>query len=53
MIPSGVLTLLQISVLTITGLLFYSLVTLQLFVPASLSLLGRYVWWPSRKYKEE
>ncbi|GEL07364.1 MMPL family transporter [Salisediminibacterium halotolerans] len=53
MIPSGVLTLLQISILTITGLLFYTLVILPLFVPASIALLGRLSWWPLMKGREK
>ncbi|MCE7791791.1 MMPL family transporter [Salipaludibacillus sp. CUR1] len=53
MIPSGVLTLLQISILTITGLLFYTLIILPLFVPASIALFGRFSWWPLMKNKEK
>ncbi|SES12108.1 MMPL family transporter [Salisediminibacterium halotolerans] len=46
MLPSGVLSLMQISTLTITGLFFYTVVLLPLFVPACMKMFGRYNWWP-------
>ncbi|KYC63539.1 MMPL family transporter [Heyndrickxia coagulans] len=46
MMPSGVLSLLQIATLTLTGLLFYALIMLPLFVPVLVKMLGKANWWP-------
>ncbi|WP_141431352.1 MMPL family transporter [Bacillus sp. 03113] len=46
MLPSGVLSLLQISTLVLAGLLFYAFIILPLFVPVVAKLFGRANWWP-------
>ncbi|WP_339161499.1 MMPL family transporter [Siminovitchia sp. FSL H7-0308] len=46
MLPSGVLSMLQIATLVLTGLLFYALIVLPLFVPVLINLLGKANWWP-------
>lgn len=46
MLPSGVLSLLQIGTLVLTGLLLYAFVMLPLFVPAMVSIFGNQNWWP-------
>ncbi|MFB8734576.1 MMPL family transporter [Bacillus sp. SL00103] len=44
MLPSGVLSLLQIATLVLTGLLLYALVVLPLFVPVMVKLFGSANW---------
>lgn len=46
MYPSGVLSLLQIATVVLSGLLIYALVFLQFFVPVMVRLFGRANWWP-------
>lgn len=46
MLPSGVLSMLQIATLVLSGLLFYALVILPLFVPVLINILGKANWWP-------
>jgi len=46
MLPSGVLSLLQIATVVITGLILYSLVMLPLFVPVMVKTFGKANWWP-------
>lgn len=46
MLPSGVLSMLQIATLVLSGLLFYALIILPLFVPVLIHLLGKANWWP-------
>ncbi|GIN89340.1 transporter [Siminovitchia terrae] len=46
MLPSGVLSMLQIATLVLSGLLFYALVILPLFVPVMINMLGKANWWP-------
>lgn len=46
MYPSGVLSLLQIATVVITGLMLYALVILPLFVPVMVKIFGRANWWP-------
>ncbi|PYZ93688.1 hypothetical protein CR194_11065 [Salipaludibacillus keqinensis] len=54
MMPSGVLSLVQIGTLVLTGLLLYSLVMLPLFVPVMVRIFGDKNWLPfKRPYKEE
>ncbi|GER74487.1 MMPL family transporter [Weizmannia acidilactici] len=52
MMPSGVLSLLQIATLTLTGLLLYAFVILPLFVPVIVKVLGKANWWPFIASKE-
>lgn len=46
MIPSGVLSLVQIATIVITGLLLYGLIILPLLIPAISVSFDRGVWWP-------
>lgn len=49
MLPSGVLSLLQIATTVIIGLALYALIILPLFTPVFVKLFGRYNWWPFSK----
>ncbi|PKR77079.1 MMPL family transporter [Halalkalibacillus sediminis] len=49
MLPSGVLSLIQIATIVITGLLMYGLIVLPLFIPAVTMLLGKVAWFPFKK----
>jgi len=49
MYPSGVLSLLQIATIIITGLVLYSFIFLPLFVPVMVKLFGKANWWPFMK----
>ncbi|MBS4172319.1 MMPL family transporter [Bacillus sp. FJAT-49736] len=46
MLPSGVMSLLQIATLVLSGLLFYAFIVLPLFVPVLVKTLGKTNWWP-------
>lgn len=46
MYPSGVLSLLQIATVTISGLLLYAFVFLPFFVPVMVKTFGKANWWP-------
>lgn len=46
MLPSGVLSLMQIASIVITGLLLYGLIVLPLLVPAVTVSFGNGAWWP-------
>ncbi|MFK9090403.1 MMPL family transporter [Bacillus salipaludis] len=49
MMPSGVLSLLQIATILLIGLALYALVVLPLFVPVMVKTFGDANWWPFRK----
>src|SRR5699024_3389434 len=49
MLPSGVLSLLQIATAVIIGLLLYAFVMLPLFIPVMVRLFGKANWWPFKK----
>lgn len=49
MMPSGVLSLLQIATVMLIGLMLYALVFLPFFVPVMVKLFGKYNWWPFRQ----
>lgn len=51
MLPSGVLSLLQIATVVLTGLVLYALVILPLFVPVMVHTFGKANWWPFIKEK--
>lgn len=53
MLPSGVLSLLQIATVVIIGLALYALVILPLFTPICVKLFGQYNWWPFQEKKKE
>lgn len=46
MLPSGVLSLMQIAAIVITGLLLYGLIVLPLLVPAITVSFAGGAWWP-------
>lgn len=49
MLPSGVLSLLQIATAVLVGLFLYAFVMLPLFVPVMVRLFGKANWWPFRR----
>ncbi|MBR3063212.1 MAG: MMPL family transporter, partial [Exiguobacterium sp.] len=52
MIPSGVLSLVQIATIVITGLLLYGLIVLPLLIPGITISFGDGVWWPFQQKKK-
>ena len=48
LIPSGVLSLVEISMVVLTGILLYVVVILPLFIPAMVRIFGKANWWPFR-----
>jgi len=46
MLPSGVLSLMQIASIVVIGLLLYGLIVLPLLIPAITVSFNRGVWWP-------
>ncbi|EST13249.1 MMPL family transporter [Sporolactobacillus laevolacticus] len=46
MMPSGMLSLVEISAVVIIGLVLYAAVIIPLFVPVMVKLFGRGNWWP-------
>ncbi len=53
MLPSGVMSLLQIATLVLSGLFLYALVMLPLFVPVMVRMFGEANWWPFMKRSGE
>ncbi|WP_077624876.1 MMPL family transporter [Sediminibacillus massiliensis] len=53
MMPSGVLTLVQVASVVIIGLLLYGLVILPLLVPSIVVTLGEGNWWPFTRKKDK
>jgi uncharacterized membrane protein YdfJ with MMPL/SSD domain len=51
MIPSGMLSLMQIGSLVLVGLMLYAFLILPLFVPAMATLFGEKNWWPLGRTK--
>lgn len=49
MIPSGMLSLLQIASITIVGLFLYAFVVLPLFIPVMVKNFGEANWWPFKR----
>ncbi|MEH7094218.1 MMPL family transporter [Neobacillus vireti] len=49
MMPSGVLSLVEIATILLIGLALYSLVILPLFVPVMVKTFGQANWWPFMK----
>jgi len=49
MLPSGVLSLLQIATIVIIGLFLYAALFLPFFVPLMVKLFGKFNWWPFSK----
>lgn len=46
MLPSGVMSLLQIATMVLCGLFLYAVVVLPLFVPVMVRTFGEANWWP-------
>lgn len=53
MMPSGMLSLLQIASITLTGLLLYAFVILPLFIPVMVKNFGKANWWPFMRGEDE
>ncbi|WP_047979838.1 MMPL family transporter [Ornithinibacillus contaminans] len=49
MLPSGVLSILQIATVVLIGLFLYAFVMLPLFIPVMVRLFGKINWWPFKK----
>lgn len=49
MLPSGVLSLLQIATVVIIGLVLYAFIMLPLFTPIMVRFFGKYNWWPFKE----
>jgi RND superfamily putative drug exporter len=47
MLPSGVMSLMQIATIVLSGLLLYALVMLPLFIPVMVRTFGSANWWPN------
>jgi RND superfamily putative drug exporter len=52
MLPSGVMSLLQIATIVLCGLFLYALVMLPLFIPVMVRMFGPANWWPFMDRKE-
>lgn len=46
LLPSGVLSLVEISMVVLTGIVLYVVVILPLFIPAMVKIFGKANWWP-------
>jgi RND superfamily putative drug exporter len=46
MLPSGVMSLLQIATIVLCGLFLYAMVMLPLFIPVMVRMFGPANWWP-------
>jgi len=46
MLPSGVMSLMQIAAIVLCGLFLYAMVMLPLFIPVMIRLFGQANWWP-------
>jgi putative drug exporter of the RND superfamily len=49
MMPSGMLSLLQIASIVLIGLMLYALVVLPLFIPVMVKNFGQANWWPFKR----
>jgi len=49
MMPSGMLSLLQIASIILVGLLLYAFVILPLFIPVMVKNFGQANWWPFKR----
>lgn len=52
MLPSGVMSLLQIATIVLCGLFLYALVMLPLFIPVMVRVFGPANWWPFMERNE-
>lgn len=46
MYPSGVLSMLQIATVVLSGLALYAVIVLPFFIPVMVKMFGRANWWP-------
>ncbi|MGE6631494.1 MMPL family transporter [Bacillus sp. NPDC077027] len=46
MLPSGVLSLVEIATVVLIGLLLYAFIVLPLFIPVMVRIFGKWNWWP-------
>ncbi|CAM4283675.1 MMPL family transporter [Paenibacillus tarimensis] len=53
MLPSGVMSLLQIATIVLCGLFLYALVMLPLFIPVMVRTFGEANWWPFMKRPDQ
>ncbi|REK71744.1 MMPL family transporter [Paenibacillus paeoniae] len=53
MLPSGVMSLLQIATVVLCGLFLYALVILPLFIPVMVRTFGQANWWPFMPRQEQ
>ncbi|WP_257348971.1 MMPL family transporter [Pseudalkalibacillus decolorationis] len=53
MMPSGMLSLLQIASCILTGLLLYAFIILPLFIPVMVKNFGQANWWPFKRGTNE
>ncbi|QDP39625.1 MMPL family transporter [Radiobacillus deserti] len=53
MLPSGVLSLLQIATVVLIGLFLYALIMLPLFIPVMVRFFGKMNWWPFRHQSKD
>lgn len=53
MLPSGVLSILQIATVVLTGLVLYAFIMLPLFIPVMVRTFGPANWWPLMKKRTE
>jgi putative drug exporter of the RND superfamily len=49
MMPSGMLSLLQIASIVLVGLLLYTFVVLPMFIPVMVKNFGKANWWPFKR----
>lgn len=52
MIPSGVMALVELATIIISGLLIYTIFFLPLFVPVMVKMFGKANWWPFRRTED-
>ncbi|WP_042168951.1 MMPL family transporter [Paenibacillus gorillae] len=53
MLPSGVMSLLQIATIVLCGLFMYALVMLPLFIPVMVRMFGKANYWPFMRSDDE
>jgi Predicted drug exporters of the RND superfamily len=53
MIPSGMLSLVEIATTAIIGLILYAVIVIPLFVPVMVKFFGRGNWWPFSNKKSD
>lgn len=49
MIPSGVMTLIEVATIVIVGLFLYNAIMLPLFIPMMVKIFGTANWWPFKR----